>query len=170
MHNRGPKGKAAKRSNTEGATPNVPGSDESALLENIDFSKFAHSSPPSQSAILGLPKRKKRYTWLVFTIGGIAGLLLAGAAAKNQDMISMELLRDLSLDSIIDVIPVGILKEANDISHRDKDAVSYDAFSTGLALKAAGLEAVHPVVMVPGVISTGLVDSGGAEGWWESVC
>ena len=93
-------------------------------------------------------KQKKRSTWLIFVVGGIAGLLLAGAAAKNQDLVKMELLRDLSLDSIIDVIPAGILKEASDISQREKDAVSYDAFSTGLALKAEGLSVNHPVVMV----------------------
>lgn len=75
-------------------------------------------------------------------------MLLAGAAAKNQDLVKMELLRDLSLDSIIDVVPAGILKEASDISQREKDAVSYDAFSTGLALKAEGLSVNHPVVMV----------------------
>lgn len=101
-------------------------------------------------AVAALPskKQKKRSTWLTFAIGGIAGLLLAGAAAKNQDLVKMELLQDLSLDSIIDVIPAGILKEASDISQREKDAVNYDAFSTGLALKAEGLSVNHPVVMV----------------------
>lgn len=103
------------------------------------------------------PRRKKRSTWLIFTIGGLAGLFLAGFTAKNQDMLRLELLQDLNLDTIIDIIPAGILKEASDITMREKEAVNYDAFSTGLALKAEGLEVVHPVVMVPGVISTGYV-------------
>ena len=104
----------------------------------------------ASAAVVAAPpkKQKKRSTWLIFVIGGIAGLLLAGAAAKNQDLVKMELLRDLSLDSIIDVIPAGILKEASDISQREKDVVSYDSFSTGLALKAEGLSVNHPVVMV----------------------
>lgn len=72
-------------------------------------------------------------------------------------MLRLELLQDLNLDTIIDIIPAGILKEASDITMREKEAVNYDAFSTGLALKAEGLEVVHPVVMVPGVISTGYV-------------
>ncbi|CCX07976.1 Similar to Phospholipid:diacylglycerol acyltransferase; acc. no. O94680 [Pyronema omphalodes CBS 100304] len=108
------------------------------------------------------PRRKKRSTWLIFTIGGLAGLFLAGFTAKNQDMLRLELLQDLNLDTIIDIIPAGILKEASDITMREKEAVNYDAFSTGLALKAEGLEVVHPVVMVPGVISTGL-ESWGTE-------
>lgn len=95
-------------------------------------------------------RQKKRSSWLIFTIGGLAGLLLAGAAAKNQD-IGLQLLRDMSLDSIIDVIPVGILKEASDISQREKAAVNYEAFSTGLSLKAQGLEVKYPVVMVCGL-------------------
>ncbi len=33
---------------------------------------------------------------------------------------------------------------------------SYDAFSVGLKAKAEGLEADHPIIMIPGVISTGL--------------
>lgn len=94
-------------------------------------------------------RQKKRSSWLIFTIGGLVGLVLAGAAAKNQD-IGLQLLRDMSLDSIIDVIPAGILKEASDISQREKAAVNYEAFSTGLALKAQGLEVKYPVVMVCG--------------------
>ena len=137
----------ATRSKTEPTTPASEPEDPADCPE-LHF----HDVAPAQA------KRRRRYTWLVFVIGGLAGLLLAGAAAKNQDMISMELLRELSLDSFIDVIPAGILKEASDISQLGgKNAVNYDAFSTGLALKAAGFEAVHPVVMVPGVISTGLV-------------
>jgi len=54
----------------------------------------------------------------------------------------------MSLDSIIDVIPAGMLKEASDISQREKAAVNYEAFSTGLALKAQGLEVKYSVVMV----------------------
>jgi phospholipid:diacylglycerol acyltransferase len=92
-------------------------------------------------------KRKKRSLGLTFAIGGVVGLLLAGLA-KNRDMVSLELIQDLKLDSIIDVIPAGILKEASDLSQSEKEAVSYDPFSTGLALKTEGLGVKHPVVMV----------------------
>lgn len=40
--------------------------------------------------------------------------------------------------------------------------MSYDAFSVGLQLQSQGISAKHPVVMIPGVISTGL-ESWGTE-------
>lgn len=41
--------------------------------------------------------------------------------------------------------------------------MNYDSFSVGLALKQQGIEANHPVVMIPGVISTGLESWGTAN-------
>lgn len=87
------------------------------------------------------------------------GLFLAVFFAKSQDIV----IGDFQLGSLVDVIPAGILKEATDISQREKDVVSADAFRVGLALKAEGLEANHPVIMVPGVISTGLESWGTGE-------
>lgn len=110
---------------------------------------------------------KKRSYTLVFIIGGIAGLLVAILFANNQDIV----IGDFQLSALVDVIPAGILKEATDISvcqsgnrscadlpiiltstlgsqQREKDVVSADAFSVGLALKAEGLGANHPVIMV----------------------
>jgi len=40
--------------------------------------------------------------------------------------------------------------------------VNYDSFSVGLHLQSQGVKALHPVIMVPGVISTGL-ESWGTE-------
>jgi phospholipid:diacylglycerol acyltransferase len=38
----------------------------------------------------------------------------------------------------------------------ERDTVSYDPFSVGLFLQSQGVQAKHPIVMIPGVISTGL--------------
>lgn len=112
-------------------------------------------------------RAKKRSYTLVFIIGGIVGLLVAIFFANNQDII----IGDFQLSALVDVIPAGILKEATDISvcqsgnrscddlpiiltsalgsqQREKDVVGADAFSVGLALKAEGLRANHPVIMV----------------------
>lgn len=118
-----------------------------------DDSTPSPSSPPPEER----KKTKKRSLGLTFFIGGIAGLLLAGFAAKNQD--SMQFISELRLDALVDVIPAGILKEATEISKQEKDAVGHESFQVGLALKAEGLTARHPVVMIPGVISTGLLSA-----------
>lgn len=44
----------------------------------------------------------------------------------------------------------------------EKEAVNYDSFSVGLHARSQGIEAKHPVIMIPGVISTGL-ESWGTE-------
>lgn len=44
----------------------------------------------------------------------------------------------------------------------ERETVSYDPFSVGLHLQSQGIEAKHPIVMIPGVISTGL-ESWGTE-------
>jgi hypothetical protein len=52
---------------------------------------------------------------MFFSIGGLFGVILAGLAYRNQDLMSLDLLGDISLDSILDVLPPGIIKEASDI-------------------------------------------------------
>ncbi len=44
----------------------------------------------------------------------------------------------------------------------ERETVSYDSFSVGLHLQSQGVRALHPVIMIPGVISTGL-ESWGTE-------
>ncbi|KAF8464115.1 lecithin,cholesterol acyltransferase /Acyl-ceramide synthase [Kalaharituber pfeilii] len=119
-------------------------------------------SQPVSSEAKPKPRLSKRRGFSMFTIGGIVGMLAAAFVLQDQGMMNLEALADIRLDALADVIPAGILKEATDISQREKDKVPYDAFSVGLALKAEGLKAEHPVIMVPGVISTGL-ESWGTE-------
>ncbi|KAK6542631.1 hypothetical protein TWF694_006574 [Orbilia ellipsospora] len=96
---------------------------------------------------------------IVFIIGGLAGVIFAIFFLKQQDIVQLP---DFNLEAITDVLPIAILNEARDISNRQKDAVNYDSFAIGLRLKEEGLESHFPVVMVPGVISTGL------ESWGTS--
>lgn len=52
---------------------------------------------------------------MIFSIGGLFGVILAGLAYRNQDLMSLDVLGDISLESILDVLPPGIIKEASDI-------------------------------------------------------
>ncbi|MCJ1268408.1 hypothetical protein MMC22_008296 [Lobaria immixta] len=107
-------------------------------------------------------KRSKRRNGFVFGLGGLFGILVAVFFANRHDVINFEGLMDLNLDSLIDVIPAGIVKDAKDITRGEREAVNYDSFSVGLHLQGQGVRAVHPVIMIPGVISTGL-ESWGTE-------
>lgn len=105
-----------------------------------------------------LTKRKssKKRSGLIFGLGGLLGLVLALLFAQSQDVIKLEGLLDVNLDSLMDVIPAGIVKDVKDLSKAEREAVNYDSFSVGLYLQSQGVSAHHPVIMIPGVISTGL--------------
>ncbi|MCJ1428074.1 hypothetical protein MMC29_005982 [Sticta canariensis] len=107
-------------------------------------------------------KRSKRRHGFVFGLGGLFGILVAAFFANRHDVINFEGLMELNLDSLIDAIPAGVVKDAKDITRGEREAVNYDSFSVGLHLQGQGVRALHPVIMIPGVISTGL-ESWGTE-------
>ncbi|KAK8131047.1 Lecithin:cholesterol/phospholipid:diacylglycerol acyltransferase [Apiospora sp. TS-2023a] len=102
-------------------------------------------------------KTQKRKSTLIFLIGSLCGLIAAGFLAQSNDLIAFPEFGELSMDSFLDVLPAGFSKEMKDLMNGERSyAESYDAFSVGLKAKAAGLHAHHPIIMVPGVISSGL--------------
>ncbi|EON63912.1 phospholipid:diacylglycerol acyltransferase [Coniosporium apollinis CBS 100218] len=105
---------------------------------------------------------KRRNVW-IFGLGGLFGILLAVFFAGNSDMVDLASLTDLNLDSILDVLPAGLVKDAQALQKHERDAVNYDSFSVGLHAQSQGIKATHPVIMIPGVISTGLESWGTAE-------
>ncbi|XHF97536.1 hypothetical protein AWENTII_001119 [Aspergillus wentii] len=117
-------------------------------------STVAAAAPDAQVKQFVPKPRSKRRNGLIFVLGGIFGVFIALFFANQQDVISLDSLLDL--ESLIDVIPQGIVKDAREFSQHEREAVSYDPFSVGLHLQSQGIEAKHPVVMIPGVISTGL--------------
>ncbi|EXJ59573.1 phospholipid:diacylglycerol acyltransferase [Cladophialophora yegresii CBS 114405] len=112
-----------------------------------------------------LTKRRhsKRRSGLTFGLGGVLGLMLALLLAQSQDIVKLEGLLEVNLDSLLDAIPAGIVNDVKDLSRAERDVVNYDSFSVGLHLQAQGIQAHHPVIMVPGVISTGLESWSTAE-------
>ena len=112
-----------------------------------------------------LTKRKtsKRRSGFTFGLGGLIGLLVAVLFAQSQDIVKLESLLEVNLDSLLDVIPAGIISDVKDLSKAEREVVNYDSFSVGLHLQSQGVKAHHPVIMVPGVISTGLESWGTSE-------
>ncbi|KAI1458547.1 LACT-domain-containing protein [Annulohypoxylon moriforme] len=110
------------------------------------------------------PKTRKRRNTFIFLLGIVFGLVGAGFLAKNNDLIELPEIGELSMDSFLDVLPAGLVKDMRDLVKGERDFVdSYDSFSVGLKARSEGLSVHHPVIMVPGVISTGLESWGTAN-------
>lgn len=65
-----------------------------------------------------LKPRSKRRNGLIFVLGGLFGIFIALFFANQQEVISLDSLMDLNLDTLIDVIPQGIVKDAREFSVR----------------------------------------------------
>ncbi|KAL2375187.1 phospholipid:diacylglycerol acyltransferase [Blastomyces gilchristii SLH14081] len=141
---------------------NTNSSSSNILLAHKDGEQL-HLETDLKLHQIPVKRRSKRRNGLIFGLGGVFGIFLALFFANQNEVISLDALMDLNLDSLIDVMPAGIIRDASQFSQTERAAVSYDAFSVGLGLKAQGIVAKHPVIMIPGVISTGLESWGTDE-------
>jgi phospholipid:diacylglycerol acyltransferase len=83
-----------------------------------DASEEVRLVPVSKLKKLTTVKRSKRKSWLIFGLGGLFGLVVAVFFANQQEVIKLEALLDVNLDSLMDVIPAGIVRDAKDLSVR----------------------------------------------------
>ncbi|OAL44954.1 LACT-domain-containing protein [Pyrenochaeta sp. DS3sAY3a] len=104
---------------------------------------------------------KRKNAW-IFGLGGLFGLVVAGFFASNNDLIDMKSLENMNLESIMEALPANFVTSAQQLQKTERDAVNYDSFAVGLHARSQGIQAKHPVIMIPGVISTGL-ESWGTE-------
>ncbi len=61
-------------------------------------------------------KKSKRRNWLIFGLGGLFGIVIAAFFANQSDVINLDGFLDLNLDSLLDVIPAGIIKDAKELT------------------------------------------------------
>ncbi|KAL9090804.1 MAG: hypothetical protein Q9159_001745 [Coniocarpon cinnabarinum] len=101
-------------------------------------------------------KGKKRRTAWIFGFGSLVGIIIALFLGPTSDVLDLAVLKQMNLDSLLDVLPAGLLQDAQDLQRHERDAIAYDSFAIGLHARSQGVEATHPVIMIPGVISTGL--------------
>ncbi|KAB5518775.1 Lecithin:cholesterol acyltransferase-domain-containing protein [Coniochaeta sp. 2T2.1] len=100
-------------------------------------------------------KTRKRRTTAIFLLGSLFGIVVAGFFANSNDLITLPDIGELSMDSLR--CPTSWSSEGYARPRGERDFLeTYDAFSVGLKVRAEGMTAVHPIVMIPGVISTGL--------------
>jgi len=57
---------------------------------------------------------KRRNAW-IFGLGGLFGILVAGYFAGNNDIIDLPYLKDMNLESLLDVLPAGLIRDANEL-------------------------------------------------------
>ncbi len=69
-----------------------------------------------KSHLQKLTKTRSRRQWIVFGLGGLFGILIAAFFAQRNDVINLEGLMDMNLESLIDVIPAGIVNDAKNIT------------------------------------------------------
>jgi len=61
-------------------------------------------------------KTRKRRNGLIFFLGGLFGILVAGFFAGKSDLIDFPELSELSMDSLLDVLPAGFVSDARDLA------------------------------------------------------
>ena len=59
-------------------------------------------------------KMRKRRNTFIFLLGSLFGIFVAGLLAKNNDLITLPEISDLSMDSLLDVLPAGLAKDMRD--------------------------------------------------------
>ena len=65
---------------------------------------------------LVLKPRSKRRNGFIFLLGGIFGIFIALFFANQHEVIRLDSLMDLNLDSLMDAIPQGILRDVKEFS------------------------------------------------------
>ncbi|KAK5653565.1 hypothetical protein OQA88_8827 [Cercophora sp. LCS_1] len=121
------------------------------------------SKPGGKKVTVVQQRQKKRKTTAIFLLGSLFGIIAAGFFAKSNDLIDFPEIGGLGMDSLFDVLPAGLVRDMRELVNGERDFLeSYDAFTVGLKVRSEGLSVSHPMVLVPGVISTGL------ESWGTS--
>jgi phospholipid:diacylglycerol acyltransferase len=67
----------------------------------------------------GLQKGIKRRNGFIFFLGGLFGLVAAGFFAGRSDLIDFPDMGDLSMDSLMDILPAGFVTDARDLAVRE---------------------------------------------------
>ncbi|TQS35072.1 hypothetical protein Golomagni_04518 [Golovinomyces magnicellulatus] len=102
------------------------------------------------------PKSNRHKNGFNFTARGLFWIAMAGIFANQNDLIDLPEIGELSMDNLLDVLPASYIKHVKDLAKSERDSVNYDSFSVGLNLLSQGVRANHSVIMIPGVISSGL--------------
>lgn len=144
---------------------NIPTAQPIEIEEELSGDESSALQPTTHVHVVQhVHKTRKRRNTFIFFLGSLFGIIAAGFFASSNDLIDLPEFSELSMDSLLDVLPAGLIKDMRDFVQGERDvADTYDSFSVGLKARAEGLDAYHPMIMIPGVISTGLESWGTAN-------
>jgi len=105
----------------------LPATMSHALRKRIGLasnpSDSREESPAKAEEVVLAPKSKvhhgktrKRRNGIIFFLGGLFGIVVAGFFAGRSDLIDFPEFSELSMDSLIDVLPAGFVSDARDLA------------------------------------------------------
>lgn len=80
--------------------------------------KQPHLNPEveSHAEVVGdKPKTRKRRNMFIFLLGSLCGIVAAGFFASTNDLIEFPDIGELKLDTLLDVLPAGMVREYRDL-------------------------------------------------------
>lgn len=95
-----------KETETETETPTSPAREESPV-KVVEHVKVIEP--------LVKPATRKRRNTAIFLLGSLFGLIAAGFFAKSNDLIEFPELGEFSVDSLLDVLPAGLVADMRDL-------------------------------------------------------
>lgn len=93
--------------NSSESTSSAPTPRDESPVKSDDKVKIIHQEHR--------PKTRKRRNTLIFLLGILFGLVAAGLLAKNNDLIDLPEIGELSMDSLFDVLPAGLITDMKDL-------------------------------------------------------
>jgi phospholipid:diacylglycerol acyltransferase len=102
-----------------GQTANPPRSESSPLPaeanSNNEGAKESDKTPAVKVIHHHPPRTRKRKTTAIFLLGSLFGIIAAGFFAKSNDLIDFPEIGELSMDSFLDVLPAGLVKDMREM-------------------------------------------------------
>ena len=98
---------------------------ETSLEPSREVTPEKDTNQPAKKAQRIKPNKRKRRYGFIFGLGGLFGVLVAAFFASNHNAIPFEGLLDLNLDSLLDVVPSSVVRDAREITVRSSSSSSY---------------------------------------------
>lgn len=92
------------------SSPTPAGGDELQVIPDKELKKLSKT---------GHKTGRKRWNAWIFGLGGLFGVAVAAFFAGNNEMLDLRAIADVNLDSILDVLPAGLVKDAQDLQVGD---------------------------------------------------